>query len=83
MSFYQHVIGAIMRMVELGCIDIATDVSLLLYHLAYPCKGHLETALHVMTYLQEKHNTYLVFDPYPKMTWILFHSLIGPNSTVT
>ncbi len=55
-------------MVELGCIDIATEDSLLSSHLAHPCKGHLETALHMMSYLQHKHNTQLIFDPtYPKI----------------
>ena len=37
-------------MVELGCIDIVTEISLLSSHLAYPCVGHLEVALHVMGY---------------------------------
>jgi hypothetical protein len=60
-SFYQHLIGVMMRMVELGCVDILTEVYLLLSHLAYTCKGHLETALHMMAYLQQKHNTQLVF----------------------
>jgi hypothetical protein len=55
-------------MVELGCIDIATEVSFLSSHLAYPCKGHLVTALHIMSYLSQKHNTRLIFDPtYPKI----------------
>ncbi len=55
-------------MVELGCIDIATEVSLLSSHLAYPHEGHLETALHIMSYLSQKHNTRLIFDPtYPKI----------------
>jgi hypothetical protein len=55
-------------MVELGCIDIATEVSLLSSHLAYPDEGHLETALHIMSYLSQKHNTRLIFDPtYPKI----------------
>ncbi len=55
-------------MVELGCIETATEVSLLLSHLAYPHKGHLETALHMMAYLQQKHNTQLIFDlTYPKI----------------
>jgi hypothetical protein len=55
-------------MVELGRIDIATEVSLLSSHLAYPCKGHHETALHIMSYLSQKHNTQLIFDPtYPKI----------------
>jgi hypothetical protein len=44
-------------MVELGRIDIATEISLLSSHLAYPRVGHLEVALHVMGYLKQKHNT--------------------------
>jgi hypothetical protein len=67
-SFYQHLLGVMRWMVELGCIDIATEVSLPSSHLAYPCKGHLETALHIMSYLSQKHNTQLIFDPtYPKI----------------
>jgi hypothetical protein len=55
-------------MVELGCIDIATEVSLLSSHLAFPREGHLETALHIISYLSQKHNTRLIFDPtYPKI----------------
>jgi hypothetical protein len=55
-------------MVELGCIDIATKGSLLSSHLAFPREGHLETALHIMSYLSQKHNTSLIFDPtYPKI----------------
>jgi hypothetical protein len=55
-------------MLELGRIDIATEVSLLSSHLAYPCKGHLETDLYMMSYLQHKHNTQLIFDQtYPKI----------------
>jgi hypothetical protein len=34
----------------------------------YPHEGHLETALHIMSYLSQKHNTQLIFDPtYPKI----------------
>ncbi len=50
-------------MVELGCIDIATKVSLLSSHLVYPCKGHILTALYIMCYLNQKHNTQHIFDP--------------------
>jgi hypothetical protein len=54
--------------VELGCIEIATEVSLLSSHLTFPREGHLETALHIMSYLSQKHNTRLIFDPaYPKI----------------
>jgi hypothetical protein len=35
-SFYQHLFGVMRWMVELGRIDIATEVSLLSSHLAYP-----------------------------------------------
>jgi hypothetical protein len=55
-------------MVELGCMDIGTKVSLLSSHLAFPREGHLQVALHIMGYLRLKHNTRLVFDPtYPNI----------------
>jgi hypothetical protein len=47
-SFYQHLIGVMRWMVELGRIDIATEVSMLSSYLACPCEGHLENALHVI-----------------------------------
>jgi hypothetical protein len=50
-SFYQHIIGVMRWMVELGRIDIATKVSMLSSYLSCPCEGHLENALHVMGYL--------------------------------
>jgi hypothetical protein len=62
-------------MVELGCIDIATEVSMLSSYLACPRKGHLENALHVMGYLQLKHNSRLIFDPtYPDIDQTAFSS---------
>ena len=65
-SYYQTIIGVLRWMVELGRIDIATEVSMLSSHLAYPRDGHLEAAIHVMSYLKTKHNSRLVFDPsYP------------------
>jgi hypothetical protein len=64
-------------MVELGCIDIATKVSLLSSPLAYPCEGHLETALYIMSYLCQKHDTRLIFDPtYPKLDMAMFPKYI-------
>ncbi len=53
-------------MVELGCIDIVTEVSMLSSYLACPREDHLENALHAMGYLRLKHNSRLIFDPtYP------------------
>ena len=81
-SFYQHLIGVMHWMVEQGCVEIATEVSLPSSYLAYPCEGHLETALHIMGYLKNKHNTRLVFDPaypdidkgdFPQYNWTKFY----------
>ena len=44
-------------------------------YLACPCEGHLKNALHVMGYLQLKHNSQLIFDPtYPDMDQNAFPS---------
>ena len=65
-SFFQHLIGVMRWMVEIGRVDIATEVSMLSSYLALPREGHLEAALHIMGYLKLKHNSRLVFDPtYP------------------
>jgi hypothetical protein len=62
-------------MVELGRIVIATEVSMLSSYLACPRKGHLENALHVIGYLQLKHNLWLIFDPtYPDIDQTAFPS---------
>jgi hypothetical protein len=72
-------------MVELGHIDIATEVSLLSSHLEYPCEGHLKTTLHMMSYLSHKHNTQLIFNPtypkidmgqYPQFNWMEFYGYV-------
>jgi hypothetical protein len=72
-------------MVELGCIDIATEVSILSSYLACPWEGHLENALHVMGYLQLKHNSQLIFDPtypdidqtaFPSFEWMEFYGKV-------
>jgi hypothetical protein len=49
-------------MVEVGRINIHTEVSLLSQHLALPRVGHLQAALHIMAYLRSKHNSRMVFD---------------------
>ena len=69
-NYFQSLIGVMRWMVEIGRIDIATEVSMLSSHLAMPRKGHLECALHTMSYLSKKHNSRLVFDPtYPDISW--------------
>ncbi len=69
-------------MVELGCIDIVTEVFMQSSYLAYPHEGHLQIALHVMGYLQLKHEAQLIFDPtyldidlsaFPQYEWTEFY----------
>ncbi len=78
LSFYQHLIGVMCWMVELGRVDIATEVSLLSSHLALPRDGHLRLALHILGYLKRHHNMRLVFDPtYPTLTCHYFRHSTG------
>ena len=66
-SYYNSIIGVMRWMVELGRIDICTEISCLASYLAMPRKGHLDAAIHVMSYLKQKHNTRLILDPsYPQ-----------------
>ncbi|KAL7534700.1 hypothetical protein ACHAWF_008244 [Thalassiosira exigua] len=59
---YFSIIGIMRWMIELGQIDIATEVSLLSFHLAYPHRGHMKAALHVMSYLKGRHDSRLALD---------------------
>ena len=51
---------------ELGRIDIETEVSKLSSFLAVPREGHLSQALHIFVYLKKYYNSRIVFNPtYP------------------
>ena len=72
-NFYQSQIGVLRWMVELGRIDIITEVSLLASHLALPRDGHLDAVLHIFGYLKKKHNSRVVLDPtYPEIDMGMF-----------
>jgi hypothetical protein len=65
-SFFQSQIGVLRWMVEIGQVDIITEVLMLASCVAAPRKGHLDTVFHLFAYLEKKHNSRLVFDPiYP------------------
>ena len=67
-TYSQSQIGILCWMVEMGRIDIATEVSLLASHVALPREGHLEAVLHMYAYLKHKHNSHLALDPtYPQV----------------
>ena len=55
-------------MVEIGCVDIITEVSILASQMVIPREGHMDVMLHVLDYLKERHNSSMLFDPkYPSI----------------
>jgi hypothetical protein len=50
-------------MVELGRLDICTEVSMLAAHSACPREGHLAAVIHLYAYLQRVPRSKLLFDP--------------------
>ena len=68
-STYQSHIGVLRWIVEIGRIDIITEVSLLASQMAMPREGHLMQVFRCYAYLKARHNGCLVFDPsYPNMS---------------
>ena len=62
-SYYQYLIGIVICMVDLGQVDICTEVSMMSLHLELPQKGRLEAIFHMFVYLKKHHNSEMVFDP--------------------
>jgi hypothetical protein len=62
-SRYQNLIGVLRWAVELGRIDIYTEVALLSQHLALPRVRHLEVVYHVFAYLNKHEKSRIIFDP--------------------
>ena len=66
-TYYQSQIGILRWLCEIGRIDILVNVSMLALHLALPREGHLEAVYQIYSYLRNKHNTRMCFDPtYPE-----------------
>jgi hypothetical protein len=65
-AFYQLQIGVLRWIVELGRIDIITEISELSSMRAMPREGHLDAVFHLFNYLEKRHNARIAFDPtYP------------------
>ncbi|KAL7475938.1 hypothetical protein ACHAW6_001835 [Cyclotella cf. meneghiniana] len=62
-KFYKQLMGIMRWMYELGRIDICTNVSMLSLYSTMLHEGHLETTLHVFSFLKSKSNLRLIFDP--------------------
>jgi hypothetical protein len=72
-TYYQSQIGVLRWMIELGRVDIITEVSLLASQLAQPREGHLEAVFHLYAHLRHKHNSRLCLDPtYPEIDKSVF-----------
>ena len=50
-EYYQSLIGILHWIVELGKVDIACEVSMMLSCLALPREGHLQQLYHIFAYL--------------------------------
>ena len=73
LTFYQHLVGVLHWIVELGRVDVITEVSVLAGYLASPRDGHMDAALHLFSFLKQKHNARLVLDPsYPDIDQSVF-----------
>jgi hypothetical protein len=64
-SYYHTLIGVLRWIVELGCVDIDVEVSMMSSHLALPREGHLKELYHIFAYLKAHPNAEMVFDPTP------------------
>ena len=51
-SLYQNIIGLIIWVIDIGCIEISFEFSALSRYLAFPRTGYLVQALHVFKYLE-------------------------------
>jgi hypothetical protein len=92
-NYYQSQLGILRWTVELGRMDIATEVSMLAAHNALPREGHLAAVFRIYSYLKTKPNARLVFDPtysdidydsFPQENWKDFYGdvseAIPPNA---
>jgi hypothetical protein len=67
-NFHKFYIGMLRWCVELGHIDIITEVSMLSTYFCLQCEGHLESVFRVFSYLGLYNNARVVFDPtYPSV----------------
>ena len=67
-NYYQSQIGVLRWIIEIGRLDITTEVSMLASHMVMPREGHLEAVFRIFAYLKKKHNARLIYDPtYPEI----------------
>jgi hypothetical protein len=62
MMNYQSQISILCWVVELGCLDIYINISLLSSFLVHPQRGHMEANYHIYGYLKHHNHSTMVFD---------------------
>jgi hypothetical protein len=61
--WYALLIGMLRWTVEIGQVNVITEVSMMLSHMAMPQEGHLEAVLYIFAFLKIKYNSRMCFDP--------------------
>ena len=64
-THFQELIGILRWAVEIGRVDILTELSMLSAYQASPRRGHLEQAYHIFAFIKRKIKLTLYFDPSP------------------
>ena len=78
-QYFQELIGILRWAIELGRVDILTEVSMLSSHQACPRVGHMEQLLHIFAFIKRKPKLSLYFDhAYPKIDESSFNHNIEP-----
>ena len=84
-SYFQQQIGVLRWMIELGRVDIITEVSMLAAFSAAPRQGHMAAILHLYAWLQLHKRSKLVMDyskvdhdPHPVHDWKDFYQAEEP-----
>ena len=62
-TLFQELVGTLRWAVEIGRVDILTELSMLSSHQASPREGHLEQIYHMFSFLKKNPKLTLYFDP--------------------
>ncbi len=62
-TYYKSLIDILRWIVELSCVDICLEVSMMSLHMEIPREVHLVQLFCIFAYLERFHNTELVYDP--------------------
>ena len=55
-NYYQQQIGVLRWIVELGHMDVCTEVSMLASYTMAPCEGHMQVMFHMFAFLNTHQN---------------------------